>query len=139
MVRKIHEYIVLWIRLQYSSCASILKFIFLTKKNTFENIWRDVISSIVDLNSSIYIDCFATVRGFVEDFTRERVVGGIGDVVSRHDNDVGFWDAFFQENLICAIHICLMPVVEELVRASDQHSPIGWLHEEGEQCKQNKL
>ena len=66
-----------------------------------------VLSFVVDVAPGIDI---LTV-GLVEDFSGERVLGVVGDIVVGEVDDLVFWDTELLEDLVGVASISLVPVV----------------------------
>jgi hypothetical protein len=76
-------------------------------ENGNEIVEIDVLALVIDRTLIIDID----TRRVVKDFTWERVIRVLSNVIVDHKNYLLFWNTIFLHNLISVVHISLVSII----------------------------
>ena len=84
----------------------------------------DTGSFVIDNNTSINVNTWVRVGGFVEDFALEGVLDVVSNIIICEGNDAFGGESIFLEDLVGVENVGLVSVVGPGVGASDQDGPV---------------
>jgi len=85
-----------------------------------EVFWSNIVSFVVNIATSVNV---LTVR-LIEEFAWDRVLLIICDIIIGHQDDIVCGETVLYEDLVSVADVCLMSIVPEAIRASDEEGPV---------------
>lgn len=124
MIREEDEDVVIFGRLEDTSAANIMDCRLVTFQNMEEDLGLNCKSFVIDNNPIIDINTRIGISGFVEDFSSERVLDIMGNVVIGKSDDLVLGETVLFKNMVGVVDISLVTIIRVGVRAGYQNGPV---------------